>query len=121
MKLDDNYKNELIKKYRNELFETDGVNLSEIDELISDEDLVMIINLNNSEMCELINKTPLDKSLIYKLLVANINFYKLAKRRKISVHGSSFLMTIASSIGYNVDKLYDELNVGGYRNTFGSK
>ena len=121
MELNEISESELTKKYRNELFETEGISISEIDNLISDDDLKMIIGLNNREMCELINKRPLDEDLIHKLLVANINFYKLAKYRKLSIHGSSFLMTIASSIDYDVDKLYDELNVGGYHRPFRSR
>ena len=118
MNIDEKYKNELIAKYRNELFETENVSISEIDSLISNDDLKMMFSINNAEMCELINKKPLDKDTITKLLVANINLFKLAKSRDIKVYGTSFLMTIASAVDYNADKLYDELTVGQYNRPF---
>ena len=114
MEINNEYINNLIKKYRTELYETDGIDLREIDSLIPDDDLKLIIRLNNSDMCDLINERPLKKDLIRRLLIANINFYKLAKKRKISIPGTSFLMSIASSVDYKVDKLYSELNVGAY-------
>ena len=118
MNIDSDYKNKLISTYRTELFERDGINPSVIDDLISDSDLKIMISLNNSEMCELINKQPIDKERIKKIFVANVNFYKLAKYRDINIPGTSLLMTIASAIDYNVDKLYDELNVGRYIRPF---
>ena len=118
MNIDNEYKNKLINTYRREIFETDGVDLAEIDSLISDDDLRNMISINNAEMCDLINKEPIDKEAIRRLFVLNVNFYKLAKKREISIPGTSLLMTIASAIDYNVDKLYDELNVGRYNRPF---
>ena len=118
MNISEEYKNILISKYRTYLFETDDINLLRIDNLISDEDLKLIISLNNAEMCELINKESFDKEFVTRLLVANLNFYKLAKQRGLSIPGSSFLMTIASSVDYNVDKVYEELTVGRYKRGF---
>lgn len=112
--MNEEYKNELISKYRSELFETEDVDLKEIDSLISDEDLRKMIQLNNSEIGMLINERELDRAKVRKLLVANVNFYKLAKKRKLSVPGTSFLMSIAGSVDYDGYKLYDELNVGRY-------
>jgi len=121
MNIDNEYKNKLINMYRTDTFETEDIDLSEIDELISDEDLKAIISINNTEMSRLINKEPLEKELIKKMLVANLNFYKLAKSRELSIPGSSFLMTIASSINYDVDKVYEELTVGRYNRSFKNK
>ncbi len=105
--------NQLKAKYRTEVYETDDVNLEQIDD-ISDEELKTIIQLNNRDLSILLNEKPLDKELMTKLLVANLNFYLLAKKREISVHGSSFLMTIATAIGYNLDKVCSKLSVGLY-------
>ena len=114
MKMENEAKNQLIAKYRTELFETDGINLKEINDMISDEDLKAIIQINNSEMGRLLNKKPFNKELFKRLFVANLNFYKLAKTRNITVQGKSFLLTMGSAIDYNVDKIYSELTVGSY-------
>ena len=118
MIIDDEYKNELINKYRTELFETENVDVSELDDLISDDELKTMFNLNNTEMCELINKKDFDKDKVRKMLVANINLYKLGKSRDLKINGTSFLMPIASAINYNADKLYAELSVGTYNRPF---
>ena len=43
---------DLIKKYRQELFETSDIDISIIDSLISDDDLKLIIRLNNVDIFE---------------------------------------------------------------------
>ena len=71
MKIDDEYNNKLKEKYRSELFETDDIDIKDIDSLISDEDLKAIIGINNAEMCELVNKKELNEELIQKLFSWN--------------------------------------------------
>ena len=118
MIIDEEYKNKLITMYRTELFATDGIDIKEIDSLISDNDLKAMIQLNNSEMAQMINEKTVEKNEIKKLFIANVNFYKLAKYRKLSCHGKSFLMAVGSVIDYNIDRLYGELNVGEYNSIF---
>ena len=108
----------LLEKYRGEYFERENINIKELDQLINDEDLKNIIGLNNMEMCDLINKEPLDKEKIRKLFISNINFYRLARKRELSIPGTSILMTIANVVDYKIDKLYAELTVGSYKSIF---
>ncbi len=112
MKLDNEYKNGLISRYRCEIFETDDVALSEIDELVPNDELKAIVQLNNRDIAALVSKKPFDKELAKRLFVANVNFYKLAKSRGIPVNGSSLLMRMAKLVDYDANKLYDELSVG---------
>ena len=118
MKLDEEYKKILLDKYRNEFFETDGINIKELDQIINDDDLRNIIGLNNIEMGELINQNPIDKERLKKLFIANVNYYRLARKRELSIPGTSFLMAIASVVDYKTDKLYAELTVGSYKSIF---
>ncbi len=119
--IDENYKNELISKFRTELFETNGVDINELDDLITDDEIKIMFAMNNSEMVNLVNTNPIDKEKVTKLFIANVNLYKLAKKRKVTVHGSSFLMSIATLIGYDSSKLYGELTVGMHNSVFKRK
>ena len=121
IKISKELKKELIEKYRTEIFETDDIDINEINDLISDDELVIMFGLNLSDMLGLINKKPIDKDSIRKLFIANVNFYKIAKKRDVTLYGSSFLMKIATVIDYDINKLYDELNVGAYNNKFGKR
>lgn len=114
MNLDNKYKNELIEKYRTELFATEGVDIKELDGLINDEDLKAMISINNKEMINLINQNPINRELVRNLFVTNVNLYKLADVRELSIPGRGFLMAIATEVGYKADKLYSEFNVGAY-------
>ena len=66
----------LLDKYRNEFFETDGINIKELDQIINDDDLRNIIGLNNIEMGELINQNPIIAFYIYESECCNVNFMK---------------------------------------------
>ncbi len=111
MEMNKELKNQLIAKYRTELYETDDVELDEIDN-ISNDDLREIIMINNSDIINLSNQKTLDVDLIRRLFIANVNFYKLARSRGLEIPGSSFLKSSAIKIGYDIDRLYDELSVG---------
>lgn len=115
MKMDKEYQKKLKEFYQKEPFTSENINLAEIDDLINDTELKNVIQLNNAEMTQMLNQKPLDKDAIKKLLIANINFYKLAKYRGINVHGTSFIMTMATAIGYDINRVYDALN-DGYNN-----
>ena len=114
MNLDDEYKKELISKYRSEMFLNEKIDVKEVDSLISDDDLKAMISLNNGEIINLINQKPTNKDLVKELLINNVNLYKIADNRKLSIPGRSFMMAVATEVGYNVDKLYSEFNVGAY-------
>ena len=77
---------------------------------ISNDDLQLIIKTNNNEMEKLINQEPLDIEKINELFVANINFYKMAVKRKMSVPGLNFMMVVATMIDYKPDVLLNLLN-----------
>ena len=115
--MNDEYKNKLIAKYRTEVFEIDSNDISELEELTlndSNEDLVSIFDLNMREMARLVNEKTIDKEKVRKLLIANINIYRIARKRNISLHGFNFLPAIADAIGYDTDKVYTRLSVGEY-------
>lgn len=118
MKINNELKDELIKKYRTEIFETEDIDINELNDLITDNELKALFGLNLVEMLETINKNQFDKEAIRKLFVANVNLCKIAKKRKVTLYGTSFLMKIAPIIEYDVNKIYDEINVGAYNNKF---
>ena len=119
--MENDLKNDLLKKYRIEMFEEEDIDINEMNDLIPDNELKAIFGLNLVEMLELINKKTIDKDKIRKLLVADINFYKIAKKRGITLHGTSFLTKIANVVDYDSNKLYAVLNVGEYQSMFGKR
>ena len=114
---EENYINKLTTLYRTDIYETEDVDLNKISN-ISNDDLKIVFMINNSDMIKLSNQEPLNKEAIQRLLVANINFYKLARSRGMEMAGSSFLKRAAIIIGYDINKLYDELSVGRFERPY---
>ena len=109
MEIDAIKKQELMNKYRI-IYEKEDVEVKEIDAIIPDDELKILIALNNKEMYELILVEELDKEKIKKLFELNFKLYKLAKLREMSVPGLNIMMLVATTIGYESDKIFALLN-----------
>jgi hypothetical protein len=119
MILDNEAKKELMKKCQMEVFEDENLNFKELGDLdIQDDELKTIIYLNNRELSRLFNTKPFDKEATRKIFVANVNYYVLAKKRGMEVHGTHFLLNNARHVDYDVNKLYDLLTAGYSSNIF---
>ena len=115
MKINNEYQELLIKRYRIPLFEKDNVDFKEIDALISDQDLVLMIQINNDEMRNIINENNIDIPKLEQLLKENINLYRLADYRKISVSGKSLMMSVATVLNYKLNKTFEIVNNNMYK------
>ena len=74
---------------------------------ISNDDLITIIKKNNEDMQRIINQTSFNDSIandkVKRLFLDNLSFYKIAKSRNLNIDGFSFMMAVATNIGYNID------------------
>jgi hypothetical protein len=109
MEFDAIKKLELMNKYRI-IYEKEDIDVEKINAIIPDDELKMIIALNNKEMYELIMVENFDKEKVEKLFNLNFKLYKLAKIREMSVPGLNIMMLVATSIGYESNKILALLN-----------
>ena len=105
MEEDEEYLNSLIKKYRTKEFQTINLDIKYLDQLITNEDLVLIIEKNNTDMQIIINSaTEIENNEnIKELFYANLNFYRLARFRKLNIPGISFMKAMATAINFPSD------------------
>ena len=115
MNITDDEKEKLINKYNNSLFMKEDVDLSLIDPLIDDDDLRKLAWINNEKMKDLINEKVINEETIKPLFFTNLNLYRLAHEREISIPYKSFMVTVAISIDYNFEKYFDVFDLGFYR------
>ena len=106
VEVDDKYLNLLIQKYRTEEFQKINLDIEYLDQLITNEDLAMIIEKNNNDMQRIINSSTdiEDNKEIKGLFYANLNFYRLARFRKLNIPGLSFMKAMATAINFPQDE-----------------
>ena len=117
----------LRQKYDDPYYE-DVLEYEYVDEFIPSDDLPKIIKINNEEMYDLINHVNLnaliatdanamlsgdyldDFDRIKALFLRNMNFYRIANYRGLSIPGKEIMLRVATLLP-NVDclKIYQEL------------
>lgn len=107
MEISDEYKVELIKKYRIPFFEDGKQTYSELRGKVPDEDLPFIIKINNDDIEKMIMEDNIDDVLLKKLFYANLNFYTIANYQKVSVPGINTMFMAATKI--NQKRVYNHL------------
>ena len=98
MEIDEKRRKYLIKKYRVPTFERKRQDIIMINKLISDEDLIDIIKINNEDMERIIYSGNINQEELIKLVYANVNFYNIASYRKISVDGRNTMVFASTFI-----------------------
>lgn len=79
----------------------------EVSDLLHDDELIDIIKKNNEEMEQIINENPECindrklKDIIDELFLENVDYCLEAFRRKLKVPNMSFMMAVATLLGYS--------------------
>ena len=74
--------------------------------MLSDQELISIIEENNEIMQRVINEDPVNISnndYIKKVFDKNLNYYNMANTRKLKVPDLSFMRALASVINYPIE------------------
>ena len=84
------------------------VDIDEIENSITNDELKTLIDINNRDIQTMINKDPSNieyNETVYNIFLLNMHLYEIAAKRDLRVKDFSFMRALSSILGYNLDNI----------------